>query len=57
MVKMAILTVVTNKSLPVLVGEIAPRAVLGKILYTLLRQHPHVNLKAHQRKDREGEHG
>jgi hypothetical protein len=51
-----LLTVITDESLPIFVGEITPGAVLRKVLYTLLREDPHVNLKAHQRKDGEGEH-
>lgn len=42
--------------MPTVVGEITPGAVLRKVLYTFLREDPHVNLKTHQRKDGEGEH-
>lgn len=51
-----LLTIVTNESLPIFGGEITPGAILRKVFYTLLREDPHVNLKAHERKDGEGEH-
>lgn len=42
---------------PVLVGQVAPRAVQRELLDALLREHAHVDLQAHQREHREGEHG
>lgn len=50
------LTFVRAEPEPVVIGEVPPGAVLREVPDTLLRQHAHVDLQAHQRKHSQRKH-